>query len=125
MLEPIANAVNDVTTAFPDYDVTVKELEDGTFWVTLHGIGVGTGWNKPAVDLSVKLQPTFPDTEPYPFYCDAGLQRTDGRNFSPIAQIALDGAAVTQISLKKGRLMDGEDLGGRFLAVVRWLRVPR
>lgn len=122
----MADSVEDVKAAFPDHEVSVEELADGSAWITLHAIGIGDGWNQTAIDLAVKLQATFPDTEPYPFYCGEGLRRLGGQQFSQIQpQVAVDGAARTQISLKKGRLLRGEGLGSRFWAVLRWLRGPR
>lgn len=129
MQQPIADAVEAVKAAFPEHQATAEELADGHVWVILHGVGIGSGWNRTEIDLRVKLQPTFPETEPYPFYTAAGLARTDGRQFAPVQpQVQIDGETWTQISLKKNgqtKLLPDEDLGMRFQAVVRWLRNPR
>ena len=129
MQKPIADAIEDVRAAFPGLTVSSEELPDGSVWVILHGVSIGDGWNRPVIGLRVKLQPTFPDTEPYPFYTAAGLVRTDGRSFAPVQPaVQIDGETRTQISLKKNghtKLLPGEDLGTRFQAVVRWLRNPR
>lgn len=132
MKKPIADAVEAVRLAFPKLTVNVEELDDGCVWVVLNGVGIGTGWNRSSDDLRVKLHPTFPDTEPYPFYVAAGLARTDGQQFAPVQPaVQLDGETWTQVSLKKNGiapgtgLLQGEDLGTRIEAVVRWLRSPR
>jgi E2/UBC family protein E len=129
MQKPIADAVEDVGRAFPEHRVTAEELDDGSVWVILHSVGIGDGWSRPEINLWVKLLPTFPDTEPYPFYTDPGLVRSDGGQFGPIQPgVQIDSETRTQISLKKNgqtKLLPGEDLGTRFLAVVRWLRNPR
>lgn len=129
MQKPIADAVEDVSRAFPEHRVTAEELDDGSVWAILHSVGIGDGWSRPEINLQIKLLPTFPDTEPYPFYADPGLTRGDGGQFGPIQPgVQIDGETRTQISLKKNgqaKLLPGEDLGTRFWAVVRWLRNPR
>ncbi|MGI8727600.1 MAG: E2/UBC family protein [Solirubrobacterales bacterium] len=128
MQKPIADAVDDIKRAFPELRVTAEALTDGHVWVILHSVGVGSGWNRSEIDLRVKLQPTFPETEPYPFFTAAGLARTQGGQFGPIQPATqIDGESRTQISLKKNgqtKLLPGEDLGMRFQAVIRWLRSP-
>jgi len=129
MHKPIADAVEDVNRTSSEHRVTAEELDDGSVWVTLHSVDIGEGWSRQKIDLRLKLLPTFPDTEPYPFYTDPGLVRSDGGQFGPIQpNVQIDGETRTQISLKKNgqtKLLPGEDLGTRFLAVVRWLRNPR
>jgi hypothetical protein len=89
-------------------------------------IDVGAGWNQARIDLTVKLQITFPSSPPYPFYGPAGMARTDGRGLSQIQpQVQVDGEIRTQISLMKPFNPVIETLGARLVAVVGWLRDPR
>lgn len=123
-----ADAVADLRATFPEHGVTVEERDDGSVWVTLHSLTIGVGWTRKTDDISTKLQTTFPDTEPYPFYANPGLQRTTGPQFSQIQPAQhLDGHPVAQISLRtsKSSLLEAEGLGARFHAVVHWLRSPR
>jgi hypothetical protein len=126
MTEPLADAVADLRLAFGGFEIVVDELEDGSIWVTLVGVGIGKGWNRDNIDLAVKLQTTYPDTEPYPFYTDEGLVRIDGSSYAPVQpSVSVEGEIRTQISLRKnGSMRPGEDLGARFWAVVRYLRNP-
>lgn len=110
---------------YPDNTVSVAEQPDGSVWVTLQGIDIGSGWDPSVIDLQVKLQPTFPSTPPYPFYGPAGLDRTDDQTFPQIQpQVTLDGTARAQISLTKPFNPAFETLGTRFAAIIRWLRSP-
>lgn len=132
MTEEQAEALADVKTTFRERQVDYEELDDGSVWVIVRGVEIGAGWNRDAVDLAVKLQVTYPTPPPYPFYCEAGLARTDGKSFSPTQSNSVDigdGVARTQISLRiptQERFDDGhETLGARFVAVIAWLRSPR
>src|SRR3954470_17165891 len=122
----IADAVADLKATFEHREVVTEELADGQVWVTLTGVGIGDGWNSERIDLSVKLQTSFPDTEPYPFYTEPGLHRIDGTQYAPVqAQVQIDDRALTQISLNKKRMRPGETLASRFASVIAWLRSPR
>jgi len=121
-----AAAVETVREAFPGHRVDVEVSADGETTVTVTAIDVGTGWNVPELDLTVKLQVTFPSTQPYPFYGPTGLARTDGRSTSHLQPHAeLDGSERSQISLSKHWDPAVETLGARLIAVVSWLRDPR
>jgi hypothetical protein len=129
--EEQADALANVRATFREYQVDYEETTDGELWVILRQVATGAGWNRALIDLSVKLQVTFPSTRPYPFYCEPGLARTHGANFAPVQpQIDIgDGVQRTQISLLiQGQEQfdaDNETLGGRFMAVIDWLRNPR
>ncbi len=119
-------AVETVREAFPENQVDVEAKPDGETIVTIRAVDVGPNWNVTRVDLSVKLQVTFPSSPPYPFYGPAGLARTDGRVLSPLEPNAqMDGTARAQISLSKPWDPTVETLGARLIAVVWWLRDPR
>jgi hypothetical protein len=125
-------ALADVKATFRGHRVDHEELDDGSVWVILRRVTIGGDWNRGVVDLAVKLQVTYPTPPPYPFYCEAGLARTDGTVFSPTQSNSVDlgdGVARTQISLRiptQERFDDGhETLGARFVAVIAWLRNPR
>jgi hypothetical protein len=117
-----AAATDSVRDAFPGHTVDVEEPGDGTTVVTVRQLDVGTGWHVARIDLTVKIQITFPSSPPYPFYGPPGMARTDGRVLS---QIQLDGQVRTQISLMKPFNPTVETLGARLVAVVGWLRNPR
>lgn len=122
----IADAVADLKATYQDRQVVTEELADGQVWVTLSGVGIGDGWSSERIDLSVKLQTTFPDTEPYPFYTAPGLHRIDGTQYAPIQpQVQIDGRLLTQISLNKRQMRPSETLASRFASVIAWLRSPR
>jgi hypothetical protein len=130
--EEQAEALADVEATFREHQVDHEELDDGAVWVIVRGVALGDGWNRDVVDLAVKLQVTYPTPPPYPFYCEAGLARTDGNVFSPTQSNSVDisdGVARTQISLRiqtQERFDDGhETLGARFVAVIAWLRSPQ
>lgn len=119
----LAAAIADVQSLYPGDTVSTAEQPDGSVWVTLHAVDIGPGWAPSVIDLSVKLQPTFPSTPPYPFYGPAGLTRTDGSACPPVQpQVTLDGAVRAQISLTKPFNPTIETLGTRFATVIRWLR---
>jgi hypothetical protein len=121
-----AAAIDSVRDAFPGHAVEVEEPGDGTTVVTVRQLDPGTGWNVAGIDLTVKIQVTFPSSPPYPFYGPAGMARTDGRLLSQIQpQVQLDGQVRTQISLMKPFNPAVETLGARLVAVVGWLRDPR
>jgi hypothetical protein len=121
-----AAAIDSVRDAFPGHAVDVEEPSDGTTVVTVRQLDVETGWNVARIDLTVKIQVTFPSSPPYPFYGPAGMARTDGRVLSQIQpQVQLDGQVRTQISLMKPFNPTVETLGARLVAVVGWLRNPR
>jgi hypothetical protein len=121
-----ATAIDTVRDAFPVHTVDVDAPGDGTTIVTVRDIDVGAGWNLTRIDLTIKLQVTFPSSPPYPFYGPAGMARVDGRGLSQIQpRIQLDGEVRTQISLTKPFNPAVETLGARLVAVVGWLRDPR
>jgi hypothetical protein len=121
-----AAAVETVRDAFPGNEVDVEAKPDGETVVTVRAVDVGQNWNLTRVDLTVKLQVTFPSSPPYPFYGPAGLARTDGRVLSHLQPHAqLDGSDRAQISLSKPWDPTVETLGARLVAVVWWLRDPR
>jgi hypothetical protein len=121
-----AAAIDTVRDAFPGHAVDVDGPGEGTTVVTVRDIDVGAGWSMARIDLTVKLQVTFPSSPPYPFYGPAGMARTDGRALSQIQpQVQLDGQVRTQISLTKPFNPAVETLGARLVAVVGWLRDPR
>jgi hypothetical protein len=120
-----AAAIDSVRDAFPGHQVDVDAPGDGRTFVTVRDIDVGAGWNQARIDLTVKLQITFPSSPPYPFYGPAGMARTDGRGLSQIQpQVQVDGEIRTQISLMKPFNPVIETLGARLVAVVGWLRDP-
>lgn len=132
MTDEQADALADVKATFCGYEVDHEETGDGGLWVILRQIVIGEGWNRPIVDLAIKLQMTFPTTPPYPFYCEPGLARTNGQVFSPTQTTNVDigdGVQRTQISLRINNQerfdTDHETLAGRFAAVIDWLRNPR
>lgn len=121
-----AEAVESVRDAFSGHEVVVGSAGDGTTVVTLRDVDVGAGWNVTRLDITVKLQLTFPSSPPYPFYGPAGMSRTDGRALSQIQpHVAFDGEIHTQISLMKPYDPTVETLGARLVSVVGWLREPR
>lgn len=121
-----AAAVESVRDAFPGHTVDTGQPGDGTALITVRDVVIGEGWNYREIDLSVKLQVTFPSTPPYPFYGPAGMARTDGVQLAQIQpSVPLDGVPYAQISLTKPFDPSVETLGSRFAAVVRWLRNPR
>jgi hypothetical protein len=121
-----AAAIDSVRDAFPGHAVDVDAPGDGRTIVTVRDVDVGAGWNLARIDLTVKLQITFPSSPPYPFYGPAGMARTDGRGLSQIQpQVQVDGEIRTQISLMKPFNPVIETLGARLVAVVGWLRDPR
>jgi hypothetical protein len=121
------SAVASLRDTFPEHIVDIEQAGDGTALVVLRAIGIGEVWNFPVIDLSVKLQITFPSTPPYPFYGPPGMARVDGgpalNQVQP--QVLVDGALQTQISLTKPFDPATETLGSRVATVVRWLRSPR
>lgn len=132
MTEEQADALADVKATFREYQVDHEETDDGGLWVILRQVAIGEGWNRPIIDLAVKLQVTFPTTPPYPFYCEPGLGRTNGHVFSPTQTANVDigdGVQRTQISLRISNQerfdTENETLSGRFVAVIDWLRNPR
>jgi len=121
-----AAAIDTVRDAFSGHAVDVDAPGDGRTIVTVRDIDLGAGWNPARIDLTVKLQITFPSSPPYPFYGPAGMARTDGRGLSQIQpQVQVDGEIRTQISLMKPFNPAVETLGARLVAVVGWLRDPR
>jgi hypothetical protein len=119
-------AVDSVRDAFPGHTVDVAQPGDGTALITVRGVNVGDGWDRPSIDLEVKLQVTFPSTPPYPFYGPAGMTRLDGQVLAQIQPfVSFDGQQRTQISLTKVFDPAVETLGSRVAAVARWLRSPR
>jgi hypothetical protein len=132
MTEEQGDALADVEATFREYQVDHEETGDGGLWVILRQVAIGGEWNRPLVDLAVRLQLTFPTTPPYPFYCEPGLARTDGQMLSATQTTNLDigdGVPRSQISLRVGNQehfdVAKETLGGRFVAVLAWLRNPR
>jgi hypothetical protein len=121
-----AAAIDTVRDAFQEYQVDVEEPGDGTTVITVRDVEVMAGWNVTRLDLTVKLQVTFPSSPPYPFYGPAGLARTDGRVLSQVQpQVQVDGQLRAQISLTKPFDTTLETLGARLVSVVGWLRDPR
>jgi hypothetical protein len=121
-----AVAIDSVRSAFPAHDVDVDEPGDGTTIVTVREIDVGPGWNVRSIDLSVKLQVTFPSSPPYPFYGPSGMARIDGTAYPQIQpHVQLDGSARTQISLNKPFDPAAETLASRLVGAIAWLRNPR
>jgi len=121
-----AAAVETVRDAFPGQAVEAEEPGDGTTIVTVRKIEAGAGWNLTRLDLTVKLQVTFPSSPPYPFYGPEGMARTDGRVLAQIQpHVQVDGNLRTQISLTKPFDPAVETLGARLVSVVGWLRDPR
>jgi hypothetical protein len=126
-----AEALANVQATFSEHVVAHEETADGGLWVVVRGVEIGAGWNRALIDLAVKLQVTFPSSMPYPFFCEPGLARSDGQNFSPIQPTVDtgDGVKRTQISLTvQGQQQfdtANETLGSRFVAVIAWLRSPR
>jgi len=122
MLTEQASAVADVRSTFPDSRVEVLEQPAGRVFVTLADVAVGEGWNVDRSDLSAFVEVTYPTTPPYPFYAEAGLQRTDGQAVAGLTPlVAVEGANRSQLSLRHD-YAPGEGLGARFTAVIRWLR---
>lgn len=123
---PHAAAVETVRETFAGRPVDVTPLEDGVTVITVCGVDVGMGWNVTELDLTVRLQVTFPSSPPYPYYAPAGLARTDGRVFAQVQpNTAVGGEIRTQISLQKPFDPTVETLGARLFAVVSWMRTPR
>jgi hypothetical protein len=121
-----ASAIETVREAFPGHRVDAEVNADGETTITVRAVDIGAGWNGTELDLTVKLQVTFPSTQPYPFYGPPGLTRTDGRSISHLQpQVELDGSQRSQISLSKHWDPAVETLGARLTAVVAWLRNPR
>ena len=130
MTEEQADALADVRATFPEHQVDHEEAADGAILVIVRAVTIGEGWNRPSVDLAVKLPVTYPSPPPYPFYCELGLTRADGQTVSPVQpNVVIDGVTRTQISLKiegQDRFdTDNETLGSRFVAVINWLKNPR
>jgi hypothetical protein len=121
------SALASLRDTFPEHTVDIDPSVDGTALIDLRAIAIGEVWNFPVIDLSVKLQVTFPATPPYPFYGPVGMARVDGgpalSQVQP--QVLLDGVLRTQISLTKPFDPATETLGSRVATVVRWLRSPR
>ena len=119
-------ATADVRSTFPEHAVDI-ELDDGAVWVVVRRVEIGADWNESVIDLAVKLLVTFPSTPPYPFYGPAGMHRLDGATFGPLQPSVDvgDGVLRAQISLTKTFDPGAESLGGRFVAVMGWLRNPR
>lgn len=114
--------VADLRATFPDATVTAVEQADGRVLVTLGDVDVGAGWNMARSDLSVFLEMTYPTTPPYPFYAAADLQRADGQSVAGLTSpVSIDGTPRAQLSLRHDHVQ-GEGLGARFAAVIRWLR---
>jgi Prokaryotic E2 family E len=128
--EEQAIALQDVQATFPQHRVDYEETEDGGLWVVVREVTIGPAWNREVIDVSVKLQVTFPSTLPYPFYCEPGLARTDGQSFPPVQPDVDIGGGIrrTQISLRivsQQRFdTENETVGARFVAVIAWLRNP-
>jgi hypothetical protein len=121
-----AEAIAAVRDTFKSHEIAVDEPGDGTTTLTVCGVAIGSGWNFGVIDLSVKLQVTFPSTPPYPYYGPPGMTRIDGRSFSQIQpQVRVDGEHRTQISLNKPFDPASETLAGRLVTVIAWLRSPR
>lgn len=131
MTEEQADALANVEATFSDHVVDHEETDDGGLWIIVRQVAIGDGWNRALIDLAVKLQVTFPSSMPYPFYCEPGLARTDGQNFSPVQPAVDIGAGVTRTQLSltvQGQQQfdtANETLGSRFVAVIAWLRSPR
>jgi hypothetical protein len=121
-----AAAVETVRETFAGHTVDVEPLQDGVTVITVRGVDVGAGWNTKELDITVRLQVTFPSSPPYPYYASPGLSRTDGRAFSQVQpHVEVAGQIRTQISLQKPYDQTVETLGARLFAVVCWLRNPR
>jgi hypothetical protein len=111
-----------VKETFGDDDVGVTPLSDGSIWLTVSGIDLGPGWSPRAPTLSVKLDPTFPDSAPYPWYLPEGAGRSDGAPVDRLSgPVDLDGSRRLQLSLNAPWSSDSS-LADRILGVARWLR---
>jgi hypothetical protein len=118
-------AIDDVRRTFGDDRVTVEEIADGSVWLTVKAINIGPRWTPTEVDLAVKLVPTFPDTQPYPWYLPADLCRIDDHVIRQLQVAAMiDGHNCRQLSLG-APWKATHSLAERIIGAERWLRNQR
>ena len=115
-------ALEEAAEAFGPDKVAFTEMPDGSVKATVSGVEIGDGWVPQTVGITTTLLVTFPSPPPYPFYLPAGLRRADGGAVPNMRTATIDGAVVTQLSVRP----QGGRAESSFPALIRgvaaWLR---
>jgi hypothetical protein len=115
-------AVGEAAEAFGQDKVTFTERPDGSVKVTVSGLDLGERWDPRVVSITTTLLTTFPSPTPYPFYLPVGLRKADGTAIPNMGAATLDGAAVSQLSVRPKDGRTENSLPALLLAVISWLR---
>jgi hypothetical protein len=118
----IGAAVQEVVATFGQDEVHVRELTDGSQWLTVRNRDIGAEWTPSVVDLSVKLLLTYPNPPPYPFYLPATLRRANAAVINNLTTAVVDGIEYGQLSLNRPFDPSKETLSSRLVGVLDWIR---
>ncbi len=95
-------------------------------WLLIHGFPVPAGYNHSAVQLALRIEPAYPDTQIDMAYFFPALARTDGRAIGALTNQAIDGRGFQRWSRHRtgnNPWRPGEDdLSTHLVLVEDWLR---
>ena len=66
-------------------------ISDGGRWVLIHTFPVPNGYNQKSVDVAVRIEPGYPDTQLDMVYFYPALAKLDGKPIAALSSQAIDG----------------------------------
>jgi hypothetical protein len=123
----VADAVREVRNTFPDNSVHAWPAGEGSAFVIIEGIDIGSFWTTPTTWLGFIIVYTYPDADCYPHYIDVGLRRADEEllkaPFNPNQQLA--GVPALMVSRRSNQRDSSVSTAARKAkSVIAFLRSP-
>lgn len=117
-------AVEELRRAFPGTELTVQEDGSGGAYVILENMDIGTRFAPASSWMGGHVPAQYPYADIYPVFMDAGVRRSDGRDFeipiTPGASFA--GRPAMQISRRNNQIGAGSQTAvSKFLKILDFL----
>lgn len=117
----VGEGVRQLEEAFPDR-ISYEADGQGGAYVTVAGIQLGDGWNRPVAQLAFHLPYNYPAAAPYPFYLPAEAE-PNGSWPPALQRVQWRNGQVVQVSLRHNSWDPARDTAvGSVFQVRDWLR---
>lgn len=101
MKQDVANAIDELRTAFPAATVWSEPDRDGGAYVIVENIDIGPRYAPRSTWLGGHITALYPYTDIYPLFMDASVRRVDGVEFVPPVTLGHEFAGRPAIQLSR------------------------
>jgi hypothetical protein len=119
----VAAAIEEVRQAFPAHTVTFDEDGQGSAYVTVAALDIGTKYEVSTAACSFHIGFQYPRSDIYPHYIDGHIKRRDVQSRAGVQEITWRDRQVLQLSRRSNKWNPATDTAAiKLTKVLEWFK---